>query len=140
MIVFSLKKNGSNRKIIFHCSMVMAKKETGLVIKAKTVTNLVCEPQSMDRPQYLLQDMKVILAILLALMELLERGNEAVYMKALYKTKRATQMSGTGIFRTSQRQKRTVKTPRLVIFKAPKEVLQGLCKCLVLSVIFRIYF
>lgn len=57
----------------------------------------------MDRPQYLLQDMKVILAILLALMELLERGNEAVYMKALYKTKRATQMSGTGIFRTSQR-------------------------------------
>lgn len=57
----------------------------------------------MDRPQYLLQDMKVILAILLALMELLERGNEVVYMKALYKTKKATQMSGTGIFRTSQR-------------------------------------
>lgn len=56
----------------------------------------------MDRSQCLLQDMKITLAILLALMELLERGNEVVYMKALYKTKGVTQMSGTGIFRTFQ--------------------------------------
>lgn len=34
IIVFSFKKNGSNRKIIFHYSVVTAK-ETGLVIRRR---------------------------------------------------------------------------------------------------------
>jgi len=47
--------------------------------------------------------MKIILAILSALMGLLERSNEVVYVKALYETKRATLMSRTVIFMIFQR-------------------------------------
>ena len=52
----------------------------------KTVTNSVHEPQSVDRLQYLLWDMKIILS---AFMGLQVRGSEAVYVKALYEAKRA---------------------------------------------------